>query len=42
LQHRRTILHEDADFSTAAAIVTDIQQQRIPADNPDPAAPAHE
>jgi predicted nucleic acid-binding protein len=42
LQHRLTILHEDADFSTAAAIVTDIQQQRILASNPDPDDPAHE
>jgi hypothetical protein len=24
-----TVLHEDADFSTAAAVVPDIQQQRI-------------
>ena len=29
LHHRLTILHEDADFSTAAAIVPDLQQQRI-------------
>ena len=29
LHHRLTILHEDADFSTAAAIVSDIQEQRI-------------
>jgi len=42
LQHRLTILHEDADFSTAAAIVTDIQQQRILASSSDPDGPAHE
>ncbi|HUY49047.1 MAG TPA: PIN domain-containing protein [Streptosporangiaceae bacterium] len=29
LHHHLTILHEDADFGTAAAVVTDIQQQRI-------------
>lgn len=29
LHHRLTILHEDADFSTAAAVVPDLQQQRI-------------
>jgi predicted nucleic acid-binding protein len=29
LHHRLTILHEDTDFGTAAAIVSDIQQQRI-------------
>ncbi len=29
LHHRLTILHEDTDFSTAAAIVPDLQQQRI-------------
>lgn len=29
LHHKLTILHEDADFATAAAIVTDIQQERI-------------
>lgn len=29
LHHHLTILHEDADFGTAAAIVPDIQQQRI-------------
>ena len=29
LHHRLTILHEDADFSTAAAIILDLQQQRI-------------
>src|ERR1700683_4746128 len=29
LHHRLTILHEDADFGTAAAIVPDLQQQRI-------------
>ena len=29
LHYRLTILHEDADFSTAAAIVPDLQQQRI-------------
>jgi len=29
LHHKLTILHEDADFVTAAAVVPDIQQQRI-------------
>jgi predicted nucleic acid-binding protein len=29
LHHHLTILHEDADFAAAAAVVTDIQQQRI-------------
>jgi predicted nucleic acid-binding protein len=29
LHHRLTILHEDADFSAAAGVVPDIQQQRI-------------
>ena len=29
LHHHLTILHEDADFGTAAAVVSDIQQQRI-------------
>jgi predicted nucleic acid-binding protein len=29
LHHRLTILHEDADFSTAAAIVPDLEQRRI-------------
>ena len=29
LHHRLTILHEDSDFGTAAAIVPDVQQQRI-------------
>ena len=29
LHHHLTILHEDADFGTAAAVVPDIQQQRI-------------
>lgn len=33
LHHHLTILHEDADFGTAAAIVSDIQQQRILADD---------
>lgn len=33
LHNRLTILHEDGDFGTAAAIVTDIQQQRILADD---------
>jgi predicted nucleic acid-binding protein len=32
LHHRLTILHEDADFGTAAAVVPDIQQLRILAD----------
>lgn len=29
LHHHLTILHEDADFGTAAAIVPDLRQQRI-------------
>jgi predicted nucleic acid-binding protein len=29
LHHKLTILHEDADFATAAAVVSDIQEQRI-------------
>jgi len=29
LHHHLTILHEDADFATAAAIVHDIRQQRV-------------
>lgn len=29
LHHHLIILHEDADFGTAAAIVPDIQEQRI-------------
>jgi predicted nucleic acid-binding protein len=29
LHHHLTILHEDTDFGTAAAIVPDIQEQRI-------------
>ena len=33
LHHQLTILHEDADFATAAAIVSDILQQRILADD---------
>ena len=33
LHHQLTILHEDADFGTAAAIVSDIQEQRIRADD---------
>jgi predicted nucleic acid-binding protein len=32
LHHHLTILHEDADFAAAAAIVPDIQEQRILAD----------
>jgi len=32
LHHHLTILHEDADFTAAAAIVSDIQEQRILAD----------
>jgi predicted nucleic acid-binding protein len=35
LHHQLTILHEDADFGTAAAIVPDIQQQRILTGNAD-------
>jgi predicted nucleic acid-binding protein len=33
LHHHLTILHEDADFGTAAVIVSDIQEQRILADD---------
>ncbi len=33
LHHHLTILHEDAGFATAAAIVADILQQRILADD---------
>jgi predicted nucleic acid-binding protein len=33
LHHHLTILHEDTDFGTAAAIVSDIQEQRILADD---------
>jgi predicted nucleic acid-binding protein len=33
LHHDLTILHEDADFAVAAAIVPDIRQQRILADS---------
>jgi predicted nucleic acid-binding protein len=29
LHHKLTILHQDADFATAAAVVSDIQEQRI-------------
>jgi hypothetical protein len=29
LHHNLTILHEDADFATAAAVVAEIQQERI-------------
>jgi predicted nucleic acid-binding protein len=29
LHHHLTILHEDADFGTAAAVVSDIQEKRI-------------
>ena len=36
LHHRLTVLHEDADFSTAAAIVPDLQQQRILTSDTDP------
>jgi predicted nucleic acid-binding protein len=32
LHHKLTILHQDADFATAAAVVSDIQEQRILAD----------
>ena len=35
LHHHLTILHEDADFGTAAAVVPDIQQQRILAGHTD-------
>ncbi len=31
LHHHLTILHEDADFATAAGVVRDIRQQRITA-----------
>jgi predicted nucleic acid-binding protein len=42
LHHHLTILHEDADFVTAAAVVAGIQQQRIHATDsgPDEGAPA--
>lgn len=33
LHHHLTILHEDADFATAAAVVHEIRQQRIIADS---------
>jgi predicted nucleic acid-binding protein len=38
LHHHLTILHEDADFGTAAAVIPDIRQQRILAaeDDADP------
>lgn len=36
LHHKLTILHEDADFATAAAVVPGIQQQRISASEPEP------
>jgi len=36
LHHHLTILHEDADFGTAAAVVPDIQQQRILTGDTDP------
>ena len=29
LHHHLTILHEDAGFATVAAVISDIQQQRI-------------
>jgi predicted nucleic acid-binding protein len=32
LHHKLTILHQDSDFATAAAVVSDIQEQRILAD----------
>lgn len=35
LHHRLTILHEDADFGTAAAMVPDIHQRRILASSTD-------
>jgi len=35
LHHRLTILHEDADFGTAAAVVPHIQQRRILAGDTD-------
>jgi len=45
LHHHLTILHEDADFGTAAAVVPDIQQQRILTGDNDPqggeATPGH-
>ena len=34
LHHKLTILHQDANFATAAAVVSDIQEQRILADEP--------
>jgi predicted nucleic acid-binding protein len=36
LHHHLTILHEDADFGTAAAVIPDIQQQRILTGDTDP------
>jgi hypothetical protein len=33
LHHHLTILHEDADFTTAAAVVSDIKEQRILGNN---------
>jgi len=29
LHHRLTVLHEDADFATAAGVVPEMQEQRI-------------
>ncbi len=42
LHHHLTILHEDADFGTAAAVVADIRQQRISAADagPDEVSPS--
>jgi predicted nucleic acid-binding protein len=35
LHHRLTVLHEDADFATAARVVPEIKQQRISSNPPD-------
>jgi predicted nucleic acid-binding protein len=42
LHHHLTILHEDADFATAAGAVADLRQQRISATDasPDEQSPA--
>ena len=36
LHHNLTILHEDADFATAASVVPEILQRRILADDSEP------
>jgi predicted nucleic acid-binding protein len=35
LHHRLTILHEDADFATAARVAPEIQEQRISSNSAD-------